>query len=173
MSSNTRTTVERRATYVTLTGIFLSLFAAFSLRERQKGAWDNVRPFDLVLLGLATFRLGRMVAYDKVIETFRLPFTETTPDPSGMGKTVSPRNGESGVVRALGELLSCPICAGTWIAAALTYALSLAPRPTRAFLTIMSAVGMAELLNSATEALSWTGRAAREESSTLHIEREE
>lgn len=170
MATNSNPTIERRATYATLTGIFLSLFAAFSLREQQKGAWVNVRPFDLVLLGLATFRLGRLIAYDKVTETFRLPFTKTAPDISGAGQTVVPRSEGNGVMRALGELISCPICAGTWIAAGLTYALALVPRPTRVFLTMMSAVGLAELINAATEALSWAGRAARDTAGKLQSE---
>jgi hypothetical protein len=68
-----------------------------------------------------------------------------------------------GVRRAIGELFSCPICAGTWIASALVYGLEIAPRPTRIFLAIMSAIGLSEIFNSATEALQWTGEAARKQ----------
>src|SRR5262249_12505893 len=53
---------------------------------------------------------------------------------------------------ALGELLSCPSCVGTWAVAGLVYGLHLAPRPTRVFLTIMSAAGVAELLQWSNEA---------------------
>ena len=74
-----------------------------------------------------------------------------------------PQAGEVGARRALGELLSCPICSGTWIAAALVYGLGIVPGPTRAFLAIMSAIGVAELLNAATEALQWTGEAERKQ----------
>jgi hypothetical protein len=62
-----------------------------------------------------------------------------------------------------GDLIACPICAGTWIAAALVYGLELAPRPTRVLMAIMSAIGLGELLNALTEMLSWTGQAAREQ----------
>jgi hypothetical protein len=41
--------------------------------------------------------------------------------------------------------------------------LHIAPVPTRLFLAIMSAVGLAELVNSAGEALSWTGSAERKQ----------
>jgi hypothetical protein len=68
-----------------------------------------------------------------------------------------------GARRALGELISCPICAGTWMAALLVYGLGFAPRATRAFLAIMSSIGIAELLHAATEALQWTGEAERKE----------
>jgi hypothetical protein len=152
---------ERRVTYLTLISLFFSLFAAFIMRERRGGKAFDLRPFDLVMLGIATFRLGRLTAYDKVAEALRLPFAETKPDESGAGESVVPKG--RGMRRAIGELLSCPICAGTWIGAALVYGLDIAPRPTRAFMAIMSAAGVAELLDAATEALSWTGRLTREE----------
>jgi len=64
------------------------------------------------------------------------------------------------VRRALGELVSCPTCIGTWIAAGSVYGLRLAPAQTRAFLAFMAAGGVAELLDYATEALDKGGRAA-------------
>ena len=165
MPANKDALDERRATYLTLTGLFLALFAAFAMRERGGRKVFDLGPLDLLMLGLATFRLGRLAAYDKVTETLRLPFTRTTRDSSGAGDTVVPKG--RGVRRAIGELISCPICAGTWIGAALVYGLDIVPRPTRAFMAIMSAIGLAELLNAATEALSWSGQAAREEAGTL------
>lgn len=154
-------TLEERATYLTLIGLFLSLFIGFLLHKRRTHEELNLRPFDFTLLGFATFRLGRLAAYDKVSEPLRRPFTKTEPDPSGAGDTVTPKG--VGIRRALGELLSCPICSGTWIAAALVYGLGLMPGPTRAFLAIMSAIGVAELLNATTEALQWTGEAERKQ----------
>jgi hypothetical protein len=152
-----REEVERRSTYLALVGLFLSLFATFSTRlMRGRG---EVTPLDVALLGMATFRAGRMVAYDQVLGPVREPFTETRPDESGAGDTTVPEG--RGAQRALGELLSCPICAGTWIAAILTYGLHLLPGPTRVLLTILSAAGAAELLGATTEALSWGGAVAR------------
>lgn len=161
MPSDDNAAVERRATYMTLTGMFMSAFTAFLMRERRSRRELDLRPFDLALLGTATYRLGRLAAYDKVTEPWRRPFTETRTDSSGAGETVVPKG--NGVRRALGELISCPICVGTWIAAGLVYGLQIAPRSTRAFLAIMSSVGVAELLNAATEALSWAGQSEREE----------
>jgi hypothetical protein len=157
---------ERRTTYAGLNGLFLALLAAFAHRQRNKRDSLELRPFDLVLLGLATLRLGRLVAYDKVFETWRLPVAETQPDESGAGDTVTPKG--HGFQRALGELISCPICAGTWIAAGLVYGLRIAPRFTRALLAIMSAVGIAELLNGAVEVMEWNAQAAREQVGTEH-----
>lgn len=61
----------------------------------------------------------------------------------------------------MGQLLSCPICSGTWAAAVMVYALYLWPEPTRVFLLIMASIGAAELLNAAGEAFSWTGQYQR------------
>ena len=165
MRSNSNAPVEQRATYLTLTGLFLSAFTAFTMRERKHGKKLDLRPFDLVLLGFSTYRLGRMTVYDKVTEPLRQPFTATAPDSSGAGKTTVPKG--QGARRAIGELFSCPICMGTWIAAGLVYGLDIAPRATRAFLAITSSVGVAEVINAATEVMCWIGQLARNETGTL------
>jgi hypothetical protein len=74
--------------------------------------------------------------------------------------TVVPRG--TGVRAAIGELICCPICAGTWVAAGLVYGLHFFPEMTRTFLAIMSSIGAAELFNAATEMMEWTGQLARE-----------
>jgi hypothetical protein len=150
------------ATKITLVGVFLSLFAAFISRLsvwRKEQREFSIKPFDLTLLGLATFRLGRLVSYDRVTEPFRHPFTETVPDSTGAGETVVPRG--NGIRQTIGQLLSCPICSGTWIAAGLVYGLVSLPNATRVFLAIMGTTGLVEIVNAFTEALSWTGQLAR------------
>jgi len=76
---------ERRSTYIALIGLFPSLFATFSARL-MRGSGE-VKALDVALLGMATFRAGRMVAYDQVLGPVREPFTETRPDSSGAGET--------------------------------------------------------------------------------------
>ncbi|MBI4788997.1 MAG: DUF1360 domain-containing protein [Chloroflexi bacterium] len=164
MASKITPRVERRATYSALTGLFLAIFTGFTMSKSRKGNDVVIKPFDLIQLALATFRLGRLVSYDQVFETYRAPFTRTVQDPSGMGMTVEAKG--KGARAAIGDLLCCPICSGTWIAAGLVYGLNLFPRATRTVLAIFSAVGAAELLNAATEALQWTGQLARERAGT-------
>ncbi len=161
MSNDHNADTERQTTYFALSGLFLSLFAAFSLRNKKYHKHLHLKPFDLVQLGLATFRVGRLISYDKVTEVYRLPFTKTVKDSSGVGKTTVPKG--SGIQRAIGELIACPICSGTWVAAMLVYGMGVAPHATRAFIAIMSAIGMAELLNAAQEAMEWTGTEQRRE----------
>lgn len=125
---------------------------------------------DLVLLGFSTYRLGRLIAYDRVMEPFRHFFTNTVPDSTGAGESVDPKG--EGFQQAIGQLICCPICAGTWVAALLTYLLYLVPGPTRVFLTMTTAIGIAELLGAATEAMSWSGQYARTMSGAKMLERE-
>lgn len=171
MSGDEKAERQQRLTYTALTGTFFALFAVFNLLTRHRGKGEDeghpVKPFDLALLGLSSYRMGRLVSYDLVMQPYRAPFTETVPDPTGAGDTVQPRG--TGWRRALGELICCPICAGTWISAILTYGLELAPRPTRVMLTIMGATGLAELVNALTEWLSWGGQASREQAGTASM----
>lgn len=159
MSDDEKAKTEQRATYVTLIGIFTSLLGVASLK---KGREWKLKPFDLVLLSLSAFRAGHLIAYDKVAEPLRKPFTETKPDDSGAGDTVVPKG--SGVQKALGELVACPTCVGTWVGAFLTYGLMLIPGPTRILMAILSATGVAELLHSLGETLKWNGQLARNRS---------
>jgi hypothetical protein len=151
--------VQQRATYVTLIGVFTTLLGVLSFK---KGREWRLKPFDLVLLSLSAFRAGHLIAYDKVAEPLRHPFTETQQDPSGAGDTVVPKG--TGVQKALGELVACPTCVGTWVGAFLTYGLMFLPGPTRVLLAILSATGVAELLHSLGETLKWNGQLARNRS---------
>ena len=161
MSTDVREQLQRQATYLTLTGIFLALFGIFAGREQRSGQRLNLGPGEILLLCLAVFRGGRMIAWDHVTEPLRAPFAQTVPDSSGAGDTVEPRG--TGAQQALGQLLSCPICSATWVAAALVYGLRLFPGPARLMLAIFGAAGAAELANAAAEALSWHGAAARQQ----------
>jgi hypothetical protein len=155
---------QMAATKLGLIALFLGTFVAVAstppFRRRHKQALD-LPLSDVAMLAVATFRLGRLVAFDQVLEPVRAPLTETRLDPTGAGETVVPRG--HGMRQALGQLITCPICAGTWIAAGLVYALHLLPSPTRLFLLINSTAGAVELLNAVTENLSWEGEAARTE----------
>ncbi len=165
-----RSVTERRLTYSALSIIFMSALAAFSIYQGKKRQGHKLTPFEFAQLAFASYRLGRMVAYDKIFETYRSPFARTGPDPTGAGDTTMPRG--HGVREAIGELITCPICAGTWIAAGLFYLLNLFPAMGRTLLAIMSAIGMAEFLQAATEAFEWLGQAEREEAGSMEMNKQ-
>lgn len=159
---------------VVLIAIFLGGFALFIGGMMIFGPGLNVfklSAMDLTLLAFSTYRLGRLIAYDRVMEPFRKFFTNTVPDVTGAGESVDPKG--EGFQQAIGQLMCCPICAGTWVAALLTYSLYLFPGPAHIFLTMTAAIGGAELLGAMTEALSWSGQYARTMSGSKMIEREE
>jgi Protein of unknown function (DUF1360) len=155
---------QERITYMTLVGVFLTLLGAFALREREQKRVFTLDPRDLALFGLATFRAGRMVAYDRVTEPIRDPVTETVPDEYEAGENVVAEG--AGMQKAIGELVSCPTCVGTWVAAGLVYGFRLAPGPTRLFAAILAVSGLSELFSAISEALSWSGKVARKHSAT-------
>jgi hypothetical protein len=153
---------RERLAYVTLVGLFLGLLGIFVSRERKERQAFDPHPRDIVLIALATFRAGRVTAFERVTEPFRDPVTETVPDEYDAGENVVAEG--TGVRKAIGELVSCPICVGTWVASGLVYGLRIAPGPTRLVAAILGVSGLAEMLNAATEALSWSGQAARKQS---------
>jgi hypothetical protein len=153
---------QEMASKITLIGIFMAIFTAFvsgNINRRHGRRATEMKPFDWLQLIFSTLRLGRLIAFDRVAEPIRKPFTETVPDQTGAGETVEARC--SGVTYSIGQLLSCPICSGTWVAAALVYGMQVLPGPTKIFIAIMSTIGASEFLNSVTEAFSWTAQAAR------------
>ncbi|MGE5138142.1 MAG: DUF1360 domain-containing protein, partial [Rudaea sp.] len=154
---------KKRISYVLLSGSFVLGLATFALLHSQ----TQITPLLIAELAFAVYRLGRMVSFDKVFETYRLPFVKTIPDPTGAGDTTAARG--HGLRQAIGELICCPICAGTWVAAVLVVGLNVLPTVSSLFITIFAVIGLAELLNSATEYLEWNGQMAREYAGTIAL----
>jgi len=125
--------------YAALTGVFGGVLAGFLLLARKRLP-EKVGFADVARIGLASYKLGRLVAKDEVTSWVRAPVTrdEETQEPK-------PR----GMERALGELVTCPYCVGVWIASGLSYALVLFPRQTRLVTTIFGAQAVADFLNAA------------------------
>jgi hypothetical protein len=78
---------------------------------------------DLLVLGLATFKASRTIARDEVTSFLREPFVE------GEAHEGSEEPVHSGDMRqAIGELVTCSRCIGTWVAAGLAGTQIVAPR---------------------------------------------
>jgi hypothetical protein len=100
------------------------------------------------LLALATHRLARVIARDKVTTWLRAPFTRYESDGDAPSEVNETPRGE-GLRRAVGELVSCPSCTGTWVAAGLTCAFVAAPRATRVVTALFAADAIATFLQTA------------------------
>jgi len=162
MPSDPGMKMQENLTKVGLTVLFLGIIGLLGYWVERNAAWVKIRElstFDFILLGLATFRLGRMIAFDRIMDPFRAPFTKVVDDNSGEGKTVVPRG--KGFLQAFGQLISCPICVGTWLSAFLVGLMLIVPDATRIFLYIIGAAAVAEVVHSFTEALCWFARSSR------------
>jgi hypothetical protein len=119
------------ASYAILTGAYGSGFAGTLLALHARGHQLPERPTagDLLLVGIATHKLSRLIAKDKVTSFIRAPFTQFQ-ESSGQGEVEEQPCGH-GMRLAVGELLVCPYCLAQWVGAGLTLGLMGAPRLTR------------------------------------------
>jgi hypothetical protein len=137
------------AAYAGFLGAFGLAFAGFQLTNRlaRRQLPQRLDPADVVLLGVATHKLTRIITRDWVTSPLRAPFT--TYEGSSGGGEVKERPRGTGLKRATGELLTCPWCFAPWTAAGLFYGLVLAPRSTRFVASLFTAVAVSDYLQYA------------------------
>ena len=107
---------------------------------------ERVEPYDVVLLGVATHKLSRLVAKDTVTAPLRAPFTEFA-GPQGQGELHEEVRGH-GLRHTIGELLTCPFCLAQWMATGFAAGLVFAPRATRLVAATFSAVALSDALQN-------------------------
>ncbi|MEJ2855094.1 MULTISPECIES: DUF1360 domain-containing protein [unclassified Saccharothrix] len=125
------------------------LVGAATVVGRRRGARlpDRSSPGDVVLLAVATHKAGRLLTKASVTSVLRAPFTRFE-GPAGHAEVnESPRHG--GGRHAVGELVTCPFCAGVWVAGALTTGRVFAPRATGLVTTALTAVAVSDWLHLA------------------------
>jgi hypothetical protein len=132
--------------YAELVGLYNLALAMFLAAAKSAGRSlpQRVALGDILLVGVATFKLSRLMARDLVTSPFRAPFT-TFEGLAGEGEVNEKPRGE-GMQRALGELFTCPFCLATWVAAFLAYALVLSPPITRLISSILASHALADVL---------------------------
>jgi Protein of unknown function (DUF1360) len=102
---------------------------------------------DLALLGIATHKLSRTVAKDRITGMIRAPFVKYIRS-SGAGEVEEEPRGR-GIQRGIGHLISCPYCMAPWCATALAFGFVFAPRVTRFFAGISASVAVSDFLQRA------------------------
>ncbi len=105
---------------------------------------------DLVVLGGATFKAARTIARDDVTSFFRAPFVEGE---AGAGEEEEPKR-TGGMEQAIGELVTCTRCVGTWAAAGLTATQIVAPRFGRMLTWSLAAAAANDFLQAGFTALT-------------------
>jgi len=119
------------AGYALLTGAFATAMGAslFAAHRSGRPLPERLSASDVVLTGIATHKLSRLIAKDKVTGFLRAPFTRFQ-EPAGHGEVEEEPRGR-GLRFATGELLVCPYCLAQWIVGGFAVGYVYAPRLTR------------------------------------------
>ena len=130
--------------YAAIMGTYFAGLAGAGLLARALGRdAPDLGPIDLAVLGAATFKASRTISRDEVGSFLREPFVEGE-DPV-----------ETGDLRqAIGELVTCSRCVGTWAAAGLGTAQILTPRFGRLLTWTLAAGGLNDWLQAGFAALT-------------------
>jgi hypothetical protein len=140
--------------YAVLTGAFgASLVGALVVARRTgRELPERWSAQDLLLAGVATHKVSRLITKDKITSALRAPFTRFQ-DKSGHGELEEAARGR-GMRYAVGELLVCPYCVAQWVAGGFTVGYVFAPRTTRllaAMWSVHAAADAAQLAYGAAE----------------------
>jgi hypothetical protein len=140
--------------YAVLTAAFGAALGGSLLAAEKTGHAlpERLSVQDVVLAGVATHKVSRLLAKDKVTSAVRAPFTRFQ-EKAGHGELEEKVRG-TGLRRAAGELLVCPYCLGQWISGGFAVGYVYAPRLTRLLAgmwTIHALADAAQLAYSAAE----------------------
>src|SRR5919204_3209238 len=136
--------------YAAITGVFVGGLGLAGVAAR---AFDRnpacQTPLDFAVLSMASFKAARTLARDEVTSFLRDPFVKGAAHQGGEDPI------ESGDFRqAIGELVTCSRCGGTWAAAALATTQILAPRFGRLLTWSLAAAGANDFLQAGFAALT-------------------
>lgn len=132
------------ADYATVEAVFAAGLAGLALlTRRREAAGEPAIPLrELPVLAVATFALANVLAKEKVSTWLREPFVEESAD----HRPVRPEG--HGLRYAIGELLTCTRCVGTWSALALVGLRTASPPAGRAASTVLALAGTNAVLQS-------------------------
>ena len=141
-------TPTRPVNYALISGAYGTALAGIAALARRTG--HAPRGAELVPLGIATFTFTRVLSEQKVEEWVRRPFVDERDDGTRVPKG-------SGLRYAVGELLNCTRCTGSWVGLGLVGLHAAAPRTA----AVVAAAGTVGAVNdTALAGFAWlTGRA--------------
>jgi hypothetical protein len=106
--------------YAAIVAAFLGGLATVSATDRSRG---RLGALDLAVLSAATFKASRTLSRERIASFLRQPFVEGD---AYLGEEERPAG--TGLQRAIGELVTCTRCVGTWTAAGLASTQVVTPR---------------------------------------------
>ena len=122
--------------YAALNGVWATLMAALLLATRE----DAPPASELPVLGLATFAMTKAVAKEKVGTWARAPLVEEG--------TEEQRPKGRGLRYAVGELVTCTRCLGTWSSLALVGLRVARPREGRIVASVLASAALNDWLQA-------------------------
>jgi hypothetical protein len=96
----------RPVDYAAINAVWISLAAALVAGTRRRASEDPITNKELIPLAAATFAVSKAVARERIGSWVREPFVET--------EEQKPKGNR--IRRAVGELVTCTRCVGTWSA---------------------------------------------------------
>jgi hypothetical protein len=97
----------RPVDYAAINAVWISLAAALVVSSRGRAKKDPITNKELVPMAAATFAVSKAVARERIGSWVREPFVEEEHGQKPKGRSIR---------RALGELVTCTRCVGTWSA---------------------------------------------------------
>ena len=137
--------------YAAITAVFAGGLGVAGLLSRLLDRDPQCQTaLDLAVLSAATFKAARTLARDEVTSFLRTPFVEGQ---AHEGKDEEPVQ-TGGLEQAIGELVTCSRCVGTWAAAGLGVTQILAPKFGRLLTWSLASAGVNDFLQAGFAALT-------------------
>ncbi len=134
--------------YLLFDALFVAAFGGGLIKAARSSVLPaDVSVRDVVLAGIATHKVSRLVTKSNVASVLRAPFS-TFEGPGDLNEVNEEPRG-AGLRRAIGELLACPLCLGAWVAGGFMSGLVRAPRSTRVVAGGFAALTVADLMHVA------------------------
>jgi hypothetical protein len=144
------------AIVATFTGVLAAAGALGRLLDRDPQCQTAL---DFAVLGAASFKAARTLSHDEVTSFVREPFVR------GHAHSGDEEPVVGGMDQAIGELVTCTRCIGTWAAAGLASTQILAPRFGRLLTWALGAAAANDFLQAAFAALTAKANEVEERSS--------
>jgi Protein of unknown function (DUF1360) len=119
----------RPVDYAAINAVWVSLAAAVIAASRGRADDDPITAKELIPLGAATFAVSKAVARERIGSWVREPFVEN--------EDLKPKGNR--LRRAVGELVTCTRCVGTWSALGVVGLRVLHPEAGRTVTTVLAA----------------------------------
>ena len=148
--------------YAAIVGTFAGLVGTAGALGRALGRDPQCQtPLDFAMLAAATFKVARTLARDEVASFVRQPFVHGDAHSGDEEEPVQ----TGGMQQALGELVTCTRCVGTWAAAGLASTQILAPRFGRLLTWSLAAAAANDFLQAGFSALTAKANELEEQTS--------